>query len=76
LTEADCQWLGNRLERMDAARPDGARLPHELARDHPHLDTDDIEMSQLTAFEAGEAEWWLVVPTDEERAEIAAQWQD
>ena len=55
-------WLGNRLERMEAARPAHARLPHELARDNSQLDAEDIEGVQLEAFEAGEAEWWLAMP--------------
>lgn len=48
-------WLGNRLDRMDAARPAGAREPHQLGGD-----PGEIEWLQLLAFEAGEEEWWLL----------------
>ncbi|MFM5916465.1 MAG: hypothetical protein ACKOOL_02910 [Novosphingobium sp.] len=59
LTSADCMWLGNRLNRMDAARPAGARQPFQF----PDGDRDGaIEEAQLAAFEAGVERWWLVVP--------------
>ncbi len=58
LTEADCMWHGNRLERMDAARPAGVRLPHDFV-DYP---ADAVEEEQLAAFEEGVEQWWLVVP--------------
>ena len=59
LTSADCQWLGNRLERMDAARPGEALLPHKF----PGGDPDGaIEAEQLAAFEEGVEEWWRVIP--------------
>ncbi|WP_305095685.1 hypothetical protein [Croceibacterium aestuarii] len=58
LTEADCMWHGNRLERMDAARPAGVRLPHDFA-DYP---ADAVEEEQLAAFEDGVEQWWQVVP--------------
>ncbi len=62
LTQADCMWLGNRLERMHDARPRGALAPHALAtRD---VTAWDIEVAQLEAFEAGEDEWWLVGALD------------
>ena len=62
LTSADCQWLGNRLERMDAARPGEALLPHKF----PGGDPDGaIEGEQLAAFEEGVAEWWRVIPPSE-----------
>ena len=70
----DCQWLGNRLARMNAARPRGAQKPFELAREvefefgdqqpDPVDHADAIEALQLEAFEADGHEWWLV--TDEE----------
>lgn len=62
LTSADCQWLGNRLGRMDAARPRKAREPHEF----PDHDAGEVEAEQLAAFEAGVARWWLVVPPDDD----------
>ena len=58
LTEADCRWLGNRLERMDWARPRGVREPHEFTGYEPGA----VEAQQLAAFEAGEDDWWLIVP--------------
>ena len=58
LTEDDCQWLGNRLERMDAARPPGVNEPHEFAG----FEARAVEAEQLAAFEAGEDDWWCVVP--------------
>ena len=58
LTEDDCRWLGNRLARMDDARPPGNRQPHEFAG----YATDEVEAQQLAAFEAGEDNWWLIVP--------------
>ena len=58
LTEEDCRWLGNRLARMDYARPPGNRQPHEYAG----YATDAVEDQQLAAFEAGEDNWWLVIP--------------
>jgi hypothetical protein len=62
LTQADCQWLGNRLDRMDAARPRGARRPGGF----PGHTADEVEMEQLAAFEAGAERWWLVVPPDDD----------
>lgn len=67
-------WLGNRLDRMDAARPEGVQLPHQLASRSEEV--DEIEWQQLLAFEAGEEEWWLIVPTAQEWAEIEALGQD
>ena len=71
----DCQWFGNRLERMNAARPMGVKKPHELARDMiipfdeaqpDRLDlSDEVEALQLEAFEADGYEWWLVTTTEE-----------
>lgn len=61
--------LGRRLAAMEAARPPGARLPHEFAgysRDR------DVQAEQLAAFEAGVDRWWLVVPPDE--GEDADEW--
>jgi hypothetical protein len=53
-------WLGNRLARMDAARPHDAPSLHELAREGH--DPEALESLQLLAFEAGEEAWWLLVP--------------
>ena len=58
LTQSDCQWLGNRLERMEEARPAGAKEPHQFAG-HAR---GEVEAEQLAAFEAGEDDWWCVVP--------------
>jgi hypothetical protein len=68
------EWLEDRLERMDAARPAGAATPGELAQewdgllrdgagpgaDRP-LDAGEIEAAQLAAFEARAESWWLVL---------------
>ena len=54
----DCQWLGNRLDRMDAARPEGAPPLQQLTT--AELGWGDVEALQLAAFEAGEEAWWLV----------------
>ena len=66
MTEEECVSLGERLADMDAARPEGAKPPHELARDHPYVDAQTIEDIQLAAFEDDRNEWWLIVPTREE----------
>ena len=60
LTPADCMWLGNRLDRMDAARPAGALEPYQMGGD-----PGAIEALQLLAFEAGEAGWWLLTADDQ-----------
>ncbi len=61
LTQADCQWLGNRLDRMEAARPlDAPELWQFGGRS-----VAEVEAEQLAAFEAGAARWWLVVPPGE-----------
>ena len=63
LTSKDCQWLGNRLDRMDAARPRDALEPYRF----PGGDRDgEIGDEQLAAFEAGVAEWWRVIPPPED----------
>ncbi|MGB7372129.1 MAG: hypothetical protein WA907_12885, partial [Erythrobacter sp.] len=58
LGPGDCQWLGNRLDRMDAARPADAPPLGDLT-DGDH-DQAEVEALQLAAFEAGEEAWWLV----------------
>lgn len=63
LTEADCQWLGNRLDRMYAARPEGALNPWQAYNGDPD---GAVEWAQLEAFEAGAAQWWLVGMEGEE----------
>ena len=63
LTAKDCQWLGNRLDRMDAARPRDALAPYRF----PGGDRDgEIGDEQLAAFEAGVAAWWRVIPPPED----------
>ena len=49
---------------MDAARPEGALMPHELASTPQEVDA--IEFLQLCAFEAGEERWWLLTRDDGE----------
>ncbi|EDL50126.1 hypothetical protein ED21_26683 [Erythrobacter sp. SD-21] len=61
LTQADCQWFGNRLERFYDARPKDAPCYAELAGYEDEHEADDVEMAQMAAFEAGVADWWLVV---------------
>lgn len=57
LTEADCQWFGNRLARMNAARPHGVPKPYQF----PGGDPDGaLDYAQMLAFEAGEEAWWEV----------------
>ena len=58
MTEEDCQWLGNGLARMDAARPRGAKEPHQFEGE----EVEAVEDIQLAAFEAGEDDWWRAVP--------------
>ena len=60
LTQDDCMWLGNRLDRMDAARPRGA-IPIGDLTDADH-EAGDVEYAQLLAFEDGEERWWEVTP--------------
>ena len=60
LTWSDCQSDVRRLERMEEARPPGAKGPGEF----PGHKLCDVEDEQLAAFEAGVEEWWRVVPPD------------
>ena len=64
LGSGDCRWLGNRLDRMDAERPDGVPDPYQLGMTLEEAAV--IEERQLAAFEAGEDEWWCVGLPDEE----------
>lgn len=63
------EGLEARLTAMEAARPEGAATPRELAcrsggaGDQGGGDPGAIEAAQLAAFEAGADAWWLV--TDE-----------
>lgn len=59
LTRADCQWFGNRLNRMWDARPHGVPAPHEQGDT-----TGFIEELQIEAFEADLPEWWLITTED------------
>ena len=62
LTKTDCQWFGNRLQRMSDARPAGALEPWQF----PGGDADEaISGEQLHAFEEGVEEWWRVIPAPE-----------
>jgi hypothetical protein len=58
LTWSDCQHSGNRIARMEEARPHGAKGPGEF----PGHSEYDVEEEQLAAFEEGVEEWWRVVP--------------
>ena len=58
LTEDDCQWLGNRLARMDESRPRGVKEPHQFEG----YAAEAVEEIQLAAFEAGADDWWYIVP--------------
>ena len=74
----DCQWLGNRLDRMHAARPLGVKSVTDLVREmlaHMYADMpgprpnavdlcDAVEAFQLEAFEAEGHEWWLVTDAE------------
>ncbi|MBH5322251.1 hypothetical protein [Aurantiacibacter sediminis] len=71
LTQDDCMWLGNRLNRMDAARPAGVAPPH--MRGLPMETYAAIENDQLLAFEAGEERWWLVGFEDEDQEDADAE---
>ncbi len=59
LTDDDCDYIGQRLERMDRARPRDADKPCDIAGSDLAA-TERIETLQLEAFEAGVDEWWLV----------------
>ena len=59
LTAKDCQWPGNRLEAMAAARPGDVLEPDQFpGGDHDGAIGDE----QLAAFEAGVEQWWRVIP--------------
>ncbi|MDJ0978046.1 MAG: hypothetical protein QNI87_05880 [Erythrobacter sp.] len=60
-----------RLRAMEAARPEGALKPHQLASED--RDAGEVEQAQLAAFEAGEARWWEVVCGDGGRAPGGSQ---
>ena len=66
LTQADCQWLGNRLERMEEARPEDALPPFRLCPEGDR--TGALEMAQLHAFEAGVPRWWELAPEEAQAA--------
>ncbi len=65
LTRMDCQWFGNRLDRMEAARPAGARPAHDFAG----YGLGEVDDWQLWAFEDGVPDWWLVVPPPQDAPE-------
>ena len=60
----DCQWLENRLVRMEAARPAHAPSPAEQAKELGETLSGDVEAWQLAAFEAGAEQWWLVTSAE------------
>ena len=62
LTQADCQWLGNRLDRFHNARPRHAPAYAELAS--ADCDAWEVEALQMDAFEAGVPEWWRIANED------------
>lgn len=57
LTEEDCQFMGNRVDRREDARPGGVLEPDAFPGGDPE---GRIDMAQLLAFEAGVDAWWLV----------------
>ncbi|WFL76710.1 hypothetical protein P7228_11970 [Altererythrobacter arenosus] len=63
LGPGDCQFLDNRRDRMEAARPFDAPTPRDLAESHAQVCA--IEAFQLEAFEAEGHEWWLVTSEEE-----------
>ena len=65
----DCQWLGNRLQRMENARPRGAAAPHAMALP-PETQPGDVEYLQLEAFEAGVGEWWTLCSEEDLAARL------
>lgn len=71
LTETDCMWLGNRLDRMDAARPAGVLLPHQLVAGDARSE-GQVETIQLYGFEDGLPEWWLLTSWDAYEAQFDA----
>ncbi|MDJ0644111.1 MAG: hypothetical protein QNJ15_14960 [Erythrobacter sp.] len=65
--------LEQRLAAMEAARPAGALLPHQLA--NAERDSGEVEWAQLLAFEAGEERWWEAgAATRGRESEGAAEW--
>ncbi|WP_340588066.1 hypothetical protein [Erythrobacter alti] len=72
LTEADCMWQGNRLDRMEAARPEDAPTPRALAAGDFERGCT-IELLQLLAFEQGVEQWWLVAGEADLAARLDAQ---
>ena len=64
LGKKDCEWMGNRLKRMDISRPLDAPPLHKLAGGDMAR-TGLVEAWQLEAFEAEVEEWWLI---DSEKA--------
>ncbi|MCP5397264.1 MAG: hypothetical protein H6918_11130 [Sphingomonadaceae bacterium] len=58
----DCMFLESRFDRMEADRPEGTPLPHEI-EPNAYL-AGEIERAQLRAYEAGRKEWWLVMPDE------------
>ncbi len=65
----DCQWLGNRIARMTAARPKDAVKTYLQADGLDQV--SEVEALQLEAFEAGGHEWWLVTTHEEMMASCA-----
>ena len=53
----DCQWFGNRLERMYAALP-------EDAAPGPWTEREATEWRRILAFEEGRANWWVLDDDD------------
>ncbi|UOR15025.1 hypothetical protein [Qipengyuania aquimaris] len=67
LTQDDCQWFGNRLDRFYDARPRGVPDVARLASED--YDAEEVEALQMEAYEAGGHEWWLVA--SEEALEVS-----
>ena len=70
--------LEARLRAMEAARPRRAPTLADQVAEHglTWRQTDELELAQLEAFEAGDEAWWTYVPdtlTGEEEGE--AEWE-
>ncbi|QKG71882.1 hypothetical protein [Erythrobacter mangrovi] len=70
----DCRWLLDRYDRMEAARPKGAKETYELTPDGDRF--GEIDKLQLEAFEADGHEWWLVTTEEEMMASILHNYEE
>ena len=70
LTRADCQWFGNRLERMLEARPAYAPDPREV--DQEAWDSGLLDDIHIAGFEQGIRKWWMLKSKDAEKVGLKA----